>query len=377
MNNFIFQNPTKLIFGKGQIANLSKFIPSQTKIMLTYGGGSIFKNGIYDQVKSALKGYDIIEFSGIEPNPEYDTLMRAVEIARDNGVDMLLAVGGGSVIDGTKFIAAALKYDGDPWEFLLDESKVSGAIPLASVLTLPATGSEMNRAAVVSRREIDEKRAFHSDYCFPVFSILDPEACYSLPKKQITNGIVDTYIHTVEQYLTVVNQNMVMDRWAESLLITLVELAPRLMSDEPSYDDMANFVLTATMALNGFISMGAVQDWATHLIGHELTALHELDHGQTLAVVYPGVLSVMRESKREKLLQYGKRVWGVDSVDEAIEKTEAFFRSVGMKTKLSEYEIGEETISKIVERMRSRGWNLGEGQLVTPEKVDEILHAVK
>ncbi len=376
MNNFIFQNPTKLIFGKGEIAQLSKQIPSQTKVMITYGGGSIFKNGIYDQVVSALSGYNIIEFGGIEPNPEYATLMKGVELAKSEGVELLLAVGGGSVIDGTKFIAAALKYEGDPWEFLLDETKIKGALPLATVLTLPATGSEMNRAAVVSRRERDEKFAFHSNHCFPKFSILDPQACFSLPKKQIANGLVDTYAHTMEQYLTVSNECMVMDRWAESLLMTIIELAPRVLSEKPAYDDMANFMLTATMALNGFTAMGTVQDWATHLIGHELTALHGLDHGHTLSIVYPGVMKVMRATKEAKLQQYAERVWGVSDIDRAIDMTEEFFRSVGMKTKLSENSIGESTITTIVERMRERDWNLGEGELVTPEKVEAILRTV-
>ncbi len=378
MNNFIFQNPTKLVFGKGQIAKLSQLIPSHTKVMITYGGGSIVKNGIYDQVIAALDGYNVVEFGGIEANPEYETLMRAVEMARSEGVDMLLAVGGGSVIDGTKFISAALKYDGDPWEFMLDDSKITdGAMPLASVLTLPATGSEMNCGAVVSRRERDEKFAFHSDFVFPQFSILDPEACFSLPKKQIANGIVDTYAHTLEQYLTVSSENMVMDRWAESLLVSLIELAPRLLSENPSYDDMANFMLCATMGLNGFIAMGTVQDWATHMIGHELTALHGLDHGQTLAIVYPGVMSVMRETKMAKLEQYGRRVFGVDSAEQAIAKSEEFFRSVGMKTRLSEHSIGEQTITTIVSRMQSRGWELGEGGYVTPEKVEAILRKVQ
>ncbi|MFI3295776.1 MAG: iron-containing alcohol dehydrogenase [Rikenellaceae bacterium] len=377
MNNFIFQNPTKLVFGKGQIAKLKTLVPIQAKVMITYGGGSIFKNGVYDQVVAALDGHKFIEFGGIEPNPEFNTLMKAVEIARAEGVDFLLAVGGGSVIDGTKFIATALKYEGDPWEFMLNESKAVDAIPLASVLTLPATGSEMNNGAVVSRRERDEKFAFHNPKAYPVFSILDPEACYSLPKKQVANGIVDTFAHTLEQYLTLAEDNRVMDRWAESLLLTLVELAPSLMSDTLDYGDYANYMLTATMGLNGFISMGATQDWATHMIGHELTALHGLDHGHTLSIVYPALMKVMREPKEGKLRQYAKRVWHTENIDTAIDNTERFFRSLGMKTRLSENGIGDETITTIVERMRSRGWNLGEGGIVTPDNVQKILETAK
>lgn len=381
MQNFTFQNPTKLVFGKGTIAKLSKLIPAGAKVMLTYGGGSIKKNGIYDQVKEALKGHDVSEFSGIEPNPEYKTLLRCVVECKSKGVDFLLAVGGGSVIDGTKFIATALKYEGDPWEFLLNPALATDAVELASVLTLPATGSEMNNGAVISRRERNEKFAFHNPKAYPVFSILDPTAIYSLPKKQVANGIIDTFAHTLEQYLTFDNKAMVMDRWAEGLLQTLIELAPKLEANQQDYDACANFMLTATMGLNGFIAMGVAQDWATHMIGHEITALHGLDHGVTLAIVHPGVMSVMRQEKREKLIQYAERVWGISGSDEqkiegAIEATEKFYRSLGVKTRLSEHGIGEETITEIVKRFTERGWNVGENGIVTPEKVELILRKV-
>lgn len=376
MNNFTFENPTKLVFGKGQISKLSDLIPAKAKIMLTMGGGSIFKNGIYDQVKKALDGRTWIEFSGIEANPEYETLLKAVSIARDNEVDFLLAVGGGSVIDGTKFIATALRYAGEPWEFLLDRSKATDATPFATVLTLPATGSEMNNGAVISRRQRNEKFAFGHDNCFPAFSILDPEAIFSLPKRQIANGIVDTFAHTLEQYLTIGNhRDMVMDRFAEGLLTTLIELTPELMADKPSYDTCANFMLTATMGLNGFVAMGTVQDWATHMIGHELTALHGLDHGVTLAIVFPALMSVMKDKKEAKLQQYALRVWQTDSIETAIERTEQFFRSLGIKIKLSEHQITEQTIATIVERFKARNWNVGENGFVTPQKVEQILRA--
>ena len=378
MNNFTFCNPTKLIFGKGTIARIAREIPTGAKIMMTYGGGSIRRNGVYDQVTAALKGRGVVEFGGIEPNPQYETLVKAVELARAEGVDFLLAVGGGSVIDGTKFIATALKYEGDPWDFRLDPSKAVDAVPLATVLTLPATGSEMNNGAVVSRKELNEKLAFHNPKCYPLFSVLDPEVCYSLPQRQIVNGIVDSFAHTLEQYLTFDTQVMVMDRWAEGLLQTLVELGPKLVERHDRYDEVANFMLTATMALNGFIAMGVPQDWATHMIGHELTALHGLDHGVTLAIVYPGMMRVMRREKFDKLVQYAERVWGVtgtpeEKVEAAIVKTDEFFRALGMKTRLSEHGIGQETIDFIVERFRKRGWNLGENGQVTPERVAEIL----
>lgn len=379
MNNFTFRNPTKLIFGKGTIAQIAAEIPAEAKIMMTYGGGSIRRNGVYDQVKAALKDRTVVEFGGIEPNPQYETLVQAIGLAREQGVDFLLAVGGGSVIDGTKFIATALKYEGDPWDFMVDPSKATDAVPLATVLTLPATGSEMNNGAVVSRKEFNEKLAFHNPKGYPLFSVLDPEVCYSLLQRQIVNGIVDSFAHTLEQYLTFDTQSMVMDRWAEGLLLTLVELGPKLVERHDRYDEVANFMLTATMALNGFIAMGVPQDWATHMIGHELTALHGLDHGVTLAIVYPGMMKVMRREKFDKLVQYAERVWGVTGSPEqkaeaAIGKTDAFFRSLGVKTRLSEHGIGEQTVDFIVERFRKRGWNLGESGKVTPERVAEILH---
>lgn len=382
MQNFVFQNPTKLIFGKNTIAKIADQIPQGANIMVTFGGGSIKTNGVYDQVMAALKGRPVVEFGGIEANPDFDTLIKAVEICKTQKIDFLLAVGGGSIIDGTKFIATAVRYQGDPWEFLLDESKAKVAIPLASVLTLPATGSEMNCGAVISRRRTNEKFAFHNPKCYPVFSVLDPQVCYSLPIKQRANGIVDTYAHILEQYLTHADESMVMDRFSEGLLKTLIEIAPQVLAKENNYDTMANFMLTATMGLNGFLSMGVTQDWATHMIGHELTALHGLDHGVTLALVFPGVMNIMRDSKREKLLQYGERVLGINQgsedqrIDKAIEMTEEFFRSVGMRTRLSEHGIGETTIKTIVQRFTTRGWNLGEGNLVTPEKVEEILNKI-
>jgi NADP-dependent alcohol dehydrogenase len=382
MNNFEFQNPTKLIFGEGTIAKLAKNIDKSKKILMTCGGGSIKSNGVYDQVKEALTGYDVTEFWGIEANPDYATLMKAVEICKTQGIDFLLAVGGGSVLDGTKFIAAATLYDGDGWDFLTGAATIQKALPIASVLTLPATDSEMNGNAVISRRETGEKLAFGSKHTYPQFSILDPNALRSLPKRQVANGIVDTYIHTFEQYMTFDNKTMVMDRWAEGLLQTLIELAPALIAGNADYQTYANYMLTATMGLNGFVAMGCVEDWSTHSIGHELTAMHGLDHGVTLAIVWLGVARVMKEYKMEKLVQYGERVWGIsegtddERAEKAIQATEEFFKSVGMKIKLSDHNIGQETIDRIVQRFKEREWTLGEFGRVTPEKTEEILKAV-
>lgn len=377
MENFTFQNPTKLIVGKGTIANLATEIPKDKKILITFGGGSVKSNGVYDQVKAALAAHNTIEFWGIEANPTFQTLSKAVKIGKEEKIDFLLAVGGGSVLDGTKFIASAIPYEGDGWELVLNNSLIKETVPFASVITLPATGSEMNNGAVISNTATNEKFPLFS--AFPQFSILDPETTYSLPKFQISCGIVDTFIHTMEQYLTYPSQAMVMDRWAEGLLLTLIELAPKIQADQHNYDTMSNYMLTATLALNGFISMGVPQDWATHFIGHELTALKGLTHGLTLAIVYPAMLRVRKEEKREKLLQYAKRVWNItegtedERMNKAIAMTEAFFRMVGLPTRLNEVEVDLPIIDEIVSRFEKRGTVLGERSTVTPMVVREIL----
>lgn len=379
MYNFEFQNPVKLIFGKGSIARIAEEIPAQSKIMLTFGGGSVKRNGVYDQVIKALEGRNVVEFWGIEPNPKYETLVEAIALARREGVDFLLAVGGGSVIDGTKFIAAAIPYEGEPWDIITRNDIVRKAVPLATVLTLPATGSEMNNGAVISRRTTHEKFPFHSDLVFPSFSVLDPCVTFSLPKKMIAAGLADTFVHVMEQYMTYPVDARVMDRWAEGLLQTVMEISPAAMGDNPDYDTMANLMLCATMGLNGFIAMGVPQDWATHMIGHELTALHEITHGVTLAIVLPQLLRVMRQDKHDKLLQYATRVLGITEgddeacIDEAIRRTEEFFHSLGIATRLSDYGVGQATVDEIVRRFTERGAVWGERHDVTPDKVRKIL----
>lgn len=379
MNNFTFANPTKLIFGKGMIEQLAVEIPIESKILITFGGGSVKHNGVYAQVKSALANHNALEFWGIEPNPDFDTLMKAVALARSEKVDFLLAVGGGSVLDGTKFISQAIPYNGDAWEIVKNPALTRPTIPVASVMTLPATGSEMNHRAVISYRAKQEKLAFMSKHLFPKFSILDPEATYTLPKQQICNGVVDTFIHVMEQYLTYPAQTMVMDRWAEGILQTLIELGPKVIAQQNDYDTMSNYMLCSTLALNEFISMGTPQDWATHRIGHEVTALYGIDHAPSLALLYPALLKVLFREKKAKLLQYGQRVWGINTGTEeerataAIEQTEAFFRRMGMKIRFSEYKIGSEAVDAITERVRSRGLIYGENKTVTPEVVKLII----
>ena len=376
MNNFSFQNPTRLIFGDGMIASLSKEIPAGKKIMVTFGGGSVKKNGVYDQVIKALEGRIVTEFWGIEANPTIETLRKAIALGKEKQIDFLLAVGGGSVLDGTKLISSGLLYDGDAWD-LVKKGYYPESVPMGTVLTLPATGSEMNSGAVISRIETHEKYPFYSNY--PVFSILDPKVTFTLPDFQIACGIADTFVHVMEQYMTSPGQSRLMDRWAESILASLIEIAPKIKENKTNYDLMADFMLCATMALNGFISMGVNNDWATHMIGHELTALHGLTHGATLVIVLPGTLRVLAAKKQGKLLQYGERIWGITSgtteerVALAIQKTEDFFRSLGLHTRLSEENIGDATIDEITRRFTERNVAYGEDRDVTAQVAREIL----
>ncbi len=381
MFNFEYWNPTKILFGKGQIPAVAHEIPAGTKVLMTYGGGSIRANGVYDQVRSALAHCRVIEFGGIQPNPEYRTLMEAVELARKEKAEFLLAVGGGSVLDGTKFIAAAIPFEGEPWDIVQKGAGVKSAIPLGSVLTLPATGSEANPYAVISRAETGEKLAFSSPHVYPKFSVLDPETTFSLPPRQVANGIVDAFVHTMEQYLTFPAHAELNDRFAESILQTLIEIGPKTLANPKDYDARAAFVWTATMALNGLIGCGVPQDWATHMIGHELTALYGIDHARTLAAVAPHLYRVLRHGKAAKLLQYGERVWGIregpdeERIEAAIRRTEEFFESLGVPTRLARYEgVRAETPREVAQRLKQRGMEkLGERGAVTPPVVEEIL----
>lgn len=381
MNNFIFQNPTKIIFGKGTISSIKEEISKEKKILVTFGGGSVKTNGVYDQVVKALIQHNFVEFWGIEANPDISTLRKAIEFGKNEKCDYVLAVGGGSVIDGSKLIAAGIVYDGDAWEIVLKRDWTNQAtLPLSSVLTLPATGSEMNSGAVISNREKREKFAFYSKH--PVFSILDPETTFTLPKHQIACGLADTFIHVMEQYLTTTNQSPLMDRWAEGILQTIIETAPVALKDQTNYNAMSSFMLSATMALNGFVSMGVTQDWATHMIGHELTALLGLTHGHTLTIVLPGTMWVLKEEKGDKILQYGKRVFGIEgaereeTIKQIIERTEKFFQSLGLKTRLSENGGDSSTIEEITRRFGERGVKYGENRSVTPEVTKQILEWV-
>ena len=388
MLNFEFYNPTKIVFGKDQVQQLDNLVPKNARVLITYGGGSVKRTGLLDKVKEELgkSSREILEFGGIAANPQFSTLMEAVEIVRKEKVDFLLAVGGGSVMDGTKFIAVASVAD----EFVGKERElmnfgftpvpVDGAIPLGTVLTLPATGSEMNNGAVISDGE--DKLPVFSLHTFPQFSILDPVLTFTLPTTQVANGVVDTFIHTVEQYITYPVDARFQDRTAEGILQSLVEVGKETVENPEDYDARANLVWCATMALNGLIGAGVPQDWNTHMIGHEITALFGVDHGKTLAVVQPAVWKVRKEQKKEKLLQYAERVWGItegssdEIIDGAIAKTEEFFHSLGIPTRLSDYDIDEGGIDRIISSLEKHGMTqLSEHGDVTPEISRKILAA--
>ena len=383
MLNFEFHNPTRIVFGQGKVADLARLVPAQARVLVLYGGESARRTGTLDEVRAALGERSVSEFGGIEPNPSYETLMRAVEQVRAEHIDYLLAVGGGSVIDGTKFVAAAACFDGEPWDILLQRGRnVQRALPLASVLTLPATGSEMNNGGVVTRKATQAKLSFSSVHCFPQFSVLDPTKTYTLPPAQIANGLVDAYVHVMEQYLTYPVQARPQDRFAEDLLQTLVEIAPGALAEPPDYHHRANLMWTATLALNGLIGAGVPQDWATHMIGHELTALYGIDHARTLAIVLPSLMQSQRVAKRDKLLQYAERVWHVsggtedERIDAAITHTRAFFESVGIPTRLSAYGLGREAVDAVVAQLTAHGMlKLGEHRSITPEVSRAILEA--
>ncbi|WP_279028545.1 alcohol dehydrogenase [Gibbsiella quercinecans] len=387
MQNFTLHTPTKILFGQGQIAEVGKQIPADARILITYGGGSVKKNGVLDQVYATLAGRDVREFSGIEPNPTYETLMKAVNIVRDEKIDFLLAVGGGSVVDGTKFIAAAAHYTAasDPWHILQTLGhEVTRAVPLGCVLTLPATGSESNSGAVITRKTTGDKQHFHSPYVQPLFAVLDPVVTYTLPPRQIANGVVDAFVHTIEQYLTYPVDAKVQDRFAEGLLLTLIEEGPRALAEPENYAVRANVMWSATLALNGLIGAGVPQDWATHMLGHELTAMHSLDHAQTLAIVLPALLVEKKAQKREKLLQYADRVWGLregseDSrIDAAIAATRAFFEKMGVATRMADYQLDGSSIPALLNKLKEHGMTaLGERQDITLAVSQRIYEAAR
>jgi NADP-dependent alcohol dehydrogenase len=380
MHAFSFHNPCRIEFGAGQIAKLAQLIPATARVLVLYGSGSIIRNGAYDQIKAALAQHHWREFSGIEPNPEFETLMQAVEFARTEQLNYIVAVGGGSVIDGAKFVAAAVPHTGDCWLIIGNRTPLQRALPIAAVLTLPATGSESNFAAVISRRETQDKLSFKNPLVFPQLAILDPTLTYSLPSRQVGNGVVDAFVHTTEQYLTYPNEARVQDRLAEGILQTLIEIGPLTLAEPNNYDARANLMWAANQALYGMVGLGQPQDWATHAMGHELTMLFGLDHARTLAIVLPALLRYRLAAKQAKLAQYGRRVWGLTGNNQvvalaAIDATVAFFTSMGLPTRLSDYQIDAHSAADGVaaQLIRHQRLRLGELQDITPDDCRAIL----
>lgn len=372
--NYNYYNPTSIHFGKGQIESITKHISKENKILVVYGGGSIKKNGVYEQVITALDGYDYLEFSGVEANPTYETMNKAVEVVRENNVDFVLAVGGGSVVDGCKYLISASLYDGDGWDFLDGSAQVQKALPLGVVLTLPATGSESNSASVISKKQTNEKRFFHSQFSYPKFAVLDPSVMSTLSDRQLSNGLVDAFVHTCEQYLTKPNTSLLHDGYAQTILKGLISLAST-WEDRKELIWQENLMLLANQALNGFIGSGVANDWATHMIGHELTAFYGIDHARSLAVVQPSLLRVMKEDKKQKLLQLAKEVFFVEENEETVIKAiENLYESIGISTNLNDYEIDDKVIENITSALKEHGMTaIGENENITLEKSEEIL----
>lgn len=380
MLNFNFKNQTEILFGKGQIKEAKSRLPQDARVLLLYGGGSIKRNGVYDDVLTLLNGIQYEEFSGVEPNPTLETLMQAVELVKTKQLNFILAVGGGSVIDGAKFVAAAAHFDGEPWDILAKGAAFTSALPIGAVLTLPATGSESNGNSVVTKKATAQKRSFSSTLVQPVFAVLDPVYTYSLPLKQVGNGVVDAFVHVIEQYLTYPVNAPLQDRFAEGILQTLISEGPKALATPEDYDVRANVMWAATMALNGLIGKGVPQDWATHMIGHELTALFGLDHAQTLAIVLPALMYAQREQKRQKLLQFGQRVFAINSgnaddvIDKTIKATQDFFEHMGVKTRLSDYNLAAADIDSIIGNLERNGMTaLGEHGDIDLAKARQIL----
>lgn len=380
MNNFNYHNPTRLVFGRGSVPALSRLIPPEARVLLLYGGGSIKRNGVYSQVEEALGGRTFLSFGGIEPNPDHDTCLQAVDLARKEGVDFLLSVGGGSVLDGTKYIAAAIPFEGDPWDILEKGAPVRRAVALGAVLTLPATGSEANGYSVVSRRTTKQKLAFGSPLVYPLFSILDPLTTCSLDQRQTANGIVDAFMHCIEQYMTYPVNAPLQDRQAEAVMLTLIEEGPKALRQPEDYDARANVMWACTCALNGTLGLGVPQDWSTHLIGHELTAFFGIDHARTLAVVGPALLRRQKEGKRQKLIQWSRRVWGITGRDEdtaiesGLQAMEAFFNALGVPTRLRDHGVEVAQALPIADRFAGKK-GVGERGDIDADRVREILQA--
>ncbi|WP_282172993.1 iron-containing alcohol dehydrogenase [Cytobacillus firmus] len=366
MQNFTFYNPTKLIFGKDQLSQLQTEIPQYgKKVLVVYGGGSIKRNGLYDKVMAELTeiGAEVFELAGVEPNPRISTVRKGVEICKNEGVDFLLAVGGGSVIDCTKAIAAGAKYDGDAWDLVIKKAFAAEALPFGTVLTLAATGSEMNAGSVITNWETNEKYGWGSPVTFPKFSILDPVNTFTVPRNQTVYGIVDMMSHVLEHYFHLEENTDFQDRMCESLLITIMEAAPKLLENLESYEHRATILYSGTMALNGILNMGYRGDWATHNIEHAVSAVYDIPHGGGLAILFPNWMKHNLNVKPERFKQLAVRVFNVDTAGktdeeaalEGIEKLREFWNSIGAPSRLADYDIDDSKIELMADKATVNG----------------------
>lgn len=366
VKNFTYWNPTKLIFGKDQLEKLKDEVPQYGKrVLLVYGGGSIKRSGLYDNVVQLLKeiGIELFELAGVEPNPRISTVRKGVEICKTEEIDFILAVGGGSVIDCTKAIAAGAKYEGDAWDLVIKKAFAKEALPFGTVLTLAATGSEMNSGSVITNWETNEKYGWGSPAVFPKFSILDPVHTFTVPRDQTIYGIVDMMSHVFEHYFHLEENTLMQDRMCESLLLTVMETAPKLLDDLGSYEHRATILYNGTMALNGMLSMGYQGDWATHNIEHAVSAVYDIPHGGGLAILFPNWMKHNLKVKPERFKQLAVRVFGVDpegkTAEEAglegIERLRQFWNSIGAPSKLIDYDIDESKLELMAEKAMVNG----------------------
>jgi alcohol dehydrogenase len=385
MENFTYWNPTKLIFGSNQLEQLKTEIPQYgKKVLLVYGGGSIKRIGLYDRVINYLKeiNAEIFELSGVEPNPRISTVRKGVEICKQEGIDFILAVGGGSVIDCTKAIAAGAKYEGDPWDFVIKKAQAKEALPFGTVLTLAATGSEMNSGSVITNWETKQKHGWGSPAVFPKFSILEPENTFSVPRDQTVYGIVDMMSHAIEHYFHPEENTPFQDRMVESLLITVMETAPKLLENLESYEHRATILYCGTMALNGMLSMGYRGDWATHKIEHAVSAIYDIPHGGGLAILFPNWMKHNLKVKPERFKQFAVRVFGVNPEGktdeeaglEGIEKLREFWNSIGAPSRLADYGIDDSRLEEMADKVMLEG-EIGNFKKLTREDILAIYRA--
>lgn len=388
MESFTFYNPTKLIFGKDQIQQLPDQLPQNTKkVLMIYGGGSIKSNGVYDQVMEQLNKaeVEVLELTGVEPNPKLSTVHEGVKICKEEDIDFLLAVGGGSVIDATKTIATGAKYDGDAWDLVTRKESPTDAIPFGTVLTLAATGSEMNAGSVITNWETNEKYGWgHPPFTNPKFSILDPTYTQSVPRDQTIYGMVDMMSHMFEQYFHTPTQSPVQDEMIEGVLRTVIRTAPKLLEDLESYEHRETILYAGTIALNGMLQMGYRGDWASHNIEHAVSAVYDIPHAGGLAILFPNWMKHNLNVNEERFAQLATNVFGVEAegkttqqiAEEGIQALRDFWTSIGAPETLRDYDISDDKFDTIVDRAMKRG-PFGNFNKLHDEDVEKILEMSK